>query len=144
MLEWSQSSGYSLCNGLTYPDTSLIMRNAVEARHSRASLPISLIPMSPKTVTLQTEAKTSPRPDSERREQLIDELVRRAARMNVTAPAILFLEMNRPLAFLGAQVLWTAQPFLSLWLDPTGIGDVARLLEDPASVDELIHRLESA
>ncbi|MGE5264601.1 MAG: hypothetical protein ACM3S0_14580 [Acidobacteriota bacterium] len=120
------------------------MRNAVEARHSRANLPIFSIPMSPKTVTLQTEAKTSPRPDAERREQLIDDLVRRAARMNVTAPAILFLEMNRPLAFVGAQVLWTAQPFLSLWLDPTGIGDVARLLEDPASVDELIHRLESA
>ena len=82
--------------------------------------------------------------DPQRREQLIDALARRAARMHLTAPAILFLEMHRPLAFLGAQMLWAGQPFLSVWLNHADIRDVALLLEDPAGVDELIKRLESA
>ncbi len=82
--------------------------------------------------------------DPQRREQLIDRLASRAARMHITAPAILFLEMQRPLAFLGAQMLWVGQPFLSLWLSHADIRDVALLLEDPAGVDRLIERLEQA
>jgi hypothetical protein len=82
--------------------------------------------------------------DEQRREKLIEKLVRRAARMHVTAPAILFLEMYRPLAFIGAQVLWTTQPFLSLWMDHADVRELALLLEDPAGVEELIKHLESA
>ncbi len=79
----------------------------------------------------------------QRREQLIDNLARRAAKLGVTAPAILFLEMHKPLAFLGAQVLWTAQPFLNSWMNPANVRDWALLLEDPVAVDALIARLES-
>lgn len=99
--------------------------------------------MSPKILPKPAWANTSPLPDPQRRDQLIDHLARRAARMHVTAPAILFLEMHKPLAFVGAQMLWAAQPFLSLWLDHAEIGDVARLLEDPENVEKLIERLES-
>lgn len=81
--------------------------------------------------------------DSQRREKLIEDLAHRAARMHVTAPAILFLEMNKPLAYVGAQMLWVAQPFLSLWLDRADVRDVALLFEDAASVQALIQRLES-
>lgn len=120
------------------------MRNVEEAQHSSSELSRStLILMSPTSVANDARAKTSPLPESQRREQLIDDLARRAARMNVTAPAILFLEMHRPLAFVGAQMLWAAQPFLSMWLDHADIGDVARLLEDPSGVDALINRLGS-
>ena len=52
--------------------------------------------------------------DAQRREQLLDDLTRRIEKMGMTAPAILFLETYKPLAFLGAQLLWFAQPFLSL------------------------------
>lgn len=82
--------------------------------------------------------------DQQRREQLIENLARRAARMHVTAPAILFLEMHRPLAFLGAQMLWVGQPFLSLWLERADIRDVALLLEDREGVERLIEHLERA
>ncbi len=88
-------------------------------------------------------ADASPSPDQLRREQFIDDLARRAARAHVTAPAILFLEMHKPLAFLGAQMLWAAQPFLGVWWDPADVHAVARLLEDPESVEALIRRLES-
>ncbi len=81
--------------------------------------------------------------DEQRREQLIEHVVRRAARMHVTAAAILFLEMHRPLAFVGAQFVWAAQPFLNVWLDDGDVRDFARLLEDPAGVQNLIRRLEA-
>ncbi len=89
-------------------------------------------------MSLQTSASLQ---DRRRREQLMDDLARHAARANLTAPAILFLEMHKPLAFLGAQFLWAAQPFLSLWWNGADVRDVATLLEDPASVEALIERL---
>ncbi len=82
--------------------------------------------------------------DKQRREYLIQTLVRRAAENGVTAPAILFLEMHRPLAFLGAQMLWTAEPFLNGWLGPRGVRDLAGLLEDPEALNELMARLEQS
>ncbi len=82
--------------------------------------------------------------DPQRRDQLIGDLARRAAQAHLAAPAILFLEMFKPLAFLGAQVLWATQPFLSLWCDQADVRTLARLFEDPASVDQLIERIEQS
>ena len=82
--------------------------------------------------------------DAQRREQLIDQLAQRATQLGLASPAILFLEMHKPLAFLGAQMLWATQPLLSGWGREADLRDLARLLEDRASVDALIARLESA
>ena len=82
--------------------------------------------------------------DPQRRDQLIDDLARRTAQAHLAAPAILFLEMLKPLAFLGAQVLWVTQPFLGLWWDQGDVRALARLFEDPASVDQLIERIEQS
>ncbi len=98
----------------------------------------------PRTPAIPTCADPSPPHDHQRREQLIDDLARRAARGHVTAPAILFLEMHKPLAFLGAQFLWAAQPFLAVWFSHADVREIARLLEDPASVDQLIERLSES
>ena len=81
--------------------------------------------------------------DALRRQQLIDRFAHRIARLGLTAPAILFLEMHKPLAFLGAQLLWAAQPFLSIGLDDADLRDFAAIIEDRAGVEELIDRLES-
>lgn len=81
--------------------------------------------------------------EPQRRAEFIDHLARRAAQMHLTAPAILFLEMNKPLAYVGAQMLWATQPFLSAWLDRDDIRDFALLLEDPAGVELLIQKLEA-
>ncbi|HEX7593794.1 MAG TPA: hypothetical protein VF429_06450 [Anaerolineae bacterium] len=61
----------------------------------------------------------------------------------MTAPAILFLEMHKPLAFLGAQLLWIAQPFLSIGLNNADLSDLITVIEDRAGVEELIERLEA-
>ncbi len=76
------------------------------------------------------------------RDQLIDDLARRTAQAHLAAPAILFLEMCKPLAFLGAQVLWMTQPFLCLRWKAADVRALACLFEDPANVDQLIERIE--
>ncbi len=82
--------------------------------------------------------------DPQRRDQLIDNLARRAAQAHLAAPAILFLEMCKPLAFLGAQVVWAIQPFAGLGWSEADLRTLAYLLEDPASVDQLIDRIEQS
>ena len=81
--------------------------------------------------------------DVYRRNELIDRLSQRAARLGITSPAILFLEMHKPLAFLGAQLLWATQPLLGGWGRDADVRDIALLLEDRAGVDALIERLAS-
>ncbi len=81
--------------------------------------------------------------DAQRRQQLIDGVASRISALELTAPAILFLEMNKPLAFLGAQFLLVSQPFLNIGLKDGDLRDFACLLEDRRGVDDLIGRLES-
>ena len=57
-------------------------------------------------------------------------------------PALAALEAGRPLALVGAQLLWLAQPALSLIISASTIGQFARLLEEPAALDSLVARLE--
>ncbi len=81
--------------------------------------------------------------DASRRQQLIDRFARRVAGLGLTAPAVLFLEMHKPLAFLGAQMLFAAQPFLSLGFNAADVHDFAAIIEDRTGVEEVIDRLES-
>ena len=81
--------------------------------------------------------------DAQRRQQLMDAFVQQVARLGMTTPAILFLEMHKPVAFLGAQMLWVTQPFLSLGFSNADLHDFALLIEDRGNVEELIDRLEA-
>lgn len=81
--------------------------------------------------------------DAARRQQIVDRAANRIAGLGLTAPAILFLEMNKPLAYLGAQLLFAAQPFLSLAFNQADLRDLAEIIEDPAGVEQLVARLES-
>jgi hypothetical protein len=69
---------------------------------------------------------------------------RRIEQAGMVAPAILFLELYKPLAFLGAQLLWLAQPLLSLGVHPREVNDLARLCEDPQALEALLARLEAS
>jgi hypothetical protein len=81
--------------------------------------------------------------DASRRQQLIDRFARRIAGLGMTAPAVLFLEMHKPLAFMGAQLLFAAQPFLGVAFNETELRDFATIIEDRGGVEEVIDRLES-
>jgi hypothetical protein len=71
--------------------------------------------------------------------QVVDALCRRGLRL----PALIALEAGQPLAFLGGQFLWLAQPLISLFLPTTMVSQAAQLLEEPAAVAALIACLEA-
>lgn len=52
------------------------------------------------------------------------------------------LDVLEPLGPLGAQLLWTAQPALSLFVNRDMIGALAQTLEEPGGVERLRHQLE--
>lgn len=79
-----------------------------------------------------------------RREQVLTTWAYRIEQAGMVAPAILFLETFKPLAFLGAQLLWFAQPFLALGLSETDVRDLAQLIEESEGVEALIARLEAS
>jgi hypothetical protein len=63
-------------------------------------------------------------------------------RHGLRLPALIALQAGQPLAFLGGQLLWIAQPTLSLLFPRPLIAQTAQLLEDPAAVAILLNRLE--
>lgn len=79
-----------------------------------------------------------------RRAELVTTWAQRIEQAGMVAPAILFLETFKPLAFIGAQLLWFAQPFLTLGLKETDVRELADLMEDPQGVEALLARLETA
>lgn len=79
--------------------------------------------------------------DSEYR-SLIDDLAAGLEGRGLVSPAILLLEANRPLAFLGSQLLLLAEPLLGLFGWAGRAQQWSALLQDPSAVDYLLLRLE--
>jgi hypothetical protein len=82
--------------------------------------------------------------DSEhvRNEQLIENLVGQISHWRLTVPAILVLQVTRPLSFIASQGLLLCQPLLSFVYDAPRVADYAELLADRASMERLVMRLE--
>lgn len=74
------------------------------------------------------------------RNALIEQVAQRVEAAGMSAPAIAFLEANRPLAFVSSQMLLVAQPFLAPLL--ASLDGWIDILEDRGSVQRLISRLE--
>ena len=80
--------------------------------------------------------------DQAQSEQLIEHLTEQISRWRLTVPAILFLQVTRPLTFIASQGLLLCQPLLSFVYGAPRIEDYAELLADRASIDQLVSRLE--
>ena len=80
--------------------------------------------------------------DQAQSEQLIEHLTEQISRWRLTVPAILLLQVTRPLTFIASQGLLLCQPLLSFVYDAPRIEDYAELLADRASIDQLVSRLE--
>lgn len=80
----------------------------------------------------------------ERSEQLIEHLAQRLGRWKLTLPAILLLEVMRPLSFLASQGLLVCQPLLGFFYPEPHVAEYAHLMADRANVDRLVARLEQA
>jgi hypothetical protein len=80
------------------------------------------------------------------REVVDQAFIRRVAqllhRKRMGQPARVGLEAGRPLAFIGGQLVWIIQPMLNLIFPAEEVGNLARLLEEPEAVDQLIGLLD--
>ena len=75
--------------------------------------------------------------------RLAERLARQISQRGLQTPALVALEAGRPLAFLAGQLLWVAQPALSLLWSRQEVGRFARLFETSAGWETLIRSLES-
>lgn len=73
----------------------------------------------------------------------IEKVTNKIVELGLTAPAIFLLEANKPLAFIGSQILLVAQPTCNMFLPANLTGRWADLLADPAQLDQLITGLET-
>ena len=73
---------------------------------------------------------------------LVERLARLISRWGLATPAILFLEANKPLSFVGSQALLLLQPMTDLFMARELTADLAALFADRDRLETLISRLE--
>ncbi len=78
------------------------------------------------------------------RDAIIDSLADRIARHQMQVPAILLLDMHRPLAYLAGQSLLLGSGFLAPLFGPKNVQQYARLLQSRENIELLITRIEKS
>lgn len=79
---------------------------------------------------------------AEERERLIDELAQKIVDRHMETPAIMFLEMHKPVTFLASQSMLVASPFLVPLFGAEGVEKYSRLFSSVDNVERLIERIE--
>lgn len=79
--------------------------------------------------------------DDKRRDELLNAMATRIAQFGLAVPAIFFLEMNKPLSYIGGQAMHFFSPIVGV-LFPT-FEDYAYFFDDRKNVELLIQKLES-
>jgi len=77
-----------------------------------------------------------------RQAELVNQIAERIRVWGATGLVSALLDAARPIAFIGGQMLWVAQPALSVFMDGEQVAEYARLLERPEALDLLRTRLE--
>jgi hypothetical protein len=78
----------------------------------------------------------------EQRDALIEHLANRIAGYQLSVPAVFFLEMNKPLAFLAGQSVVLGSGFLAPLFGAQNVQQFSKLLESRENIDLLIRRIE--
>ena len=79
----------------------------------------------------------------EERDSILDRLASALAARRLEVPAILALELHKPLAFLGSQALIVFTPLLAPAIGLERMQKASRLLERPENIERLIVRIEA-
>jgi len=74
--------------------------------------------------------------------KVIDDVATAIVKRRLETPAVLFLEMNKPLSYLAGQGLIVAMPFLAPIVGAERMGRFSRFLQKPENVERLIQRIE--
>ena len=72
----------------------------------------------------------------------IDAVCRQVVKRHLTTPSLLFLEMSRPLNYVGSQAMHFFAPFLSVLTQRQGHRHFAAFLEHRGSIEYLCRRIE--
>ena len=80
--------------------------------------------------------------EAQEREDALETAADMVVRRGLSVPAILALEMHRPLAFVFSQGVIGATPLLGPLLGLQRMKTVSRLLAEPDGVEALIRRIE--
>jgi hypothetical protein len=78
----------------------------------------------------------------EQEEALLEKAAAAVEKRKMVAPAIMVLEMHKPLAFIGASAAVAFAPFIVPFLGYDAVHDYSRLLKKPGNVERLIRKLE--
>jgi len=79
--------------------------------------------------------------DVKRRDEIIEAIAKRIDQFGMLVPAIFFLEMNKPLSYIGGQAMHFFAPIVSVFFNT--FEDYAYFFEDRKNVELLIQKLES-
>ncbi|MCL2548160.1 MAG: hypothetical protein FWE76_03215 [Symbiobacteriaceae bacterium] len=79
----------------------------------------------------------------ERREFLLNYAAEKITKAGMSVPAVMALEMIRPLSFIGSQMVWGAGPLAAVFINDRYISEIALLLEDRSNLEELCIRIEA-
>jgi len=82
-----------------------------------------------------------PLTDTER-DEMIEKIALNIHRRGLETPAILFLEMHKPLSFFASQTLIVTSPLIAPIVGFDRVSSASRLLESRDNVELLIQRLE--
>ena len=77
-------------------------------------------------------------------QQLVEKICAEIVRRRLTTPALMLLEMSRPLNYVSAQFLHFVQPFASAIVDREGYRQLTEFLEHRGSIEYICKRLEAA
>ncbi len=86
--------------------------------------------------------KPGPSSPTDRQVELVDTLCKAVVRRKLVTPAIMTLQMCRPLNFVAAQAMHFFRPIASVVLDGQAIKELTTFLEHRGSVEYLCRRLE--
>lgn len=78
---------------------------------------------------------------SPNRDPFLEQIATTLKQRGLHSAALTLLEVGQPLAFIGSQLLWLAQPALALLWPSVPVRQFARLMENPTSVNDLMDRL---
>ena len=85
-----------------------------------------------------------PAEPNETQRMLVEKLCVEVVRRHLTTPAVLMLEMSRPLNYLSAQLLHFFQPIVTVIADAAGYQQFTLFLEQRGSIEYILGRLEVA
>ena len=73
---------------------------------------------------------------------LIEKVATAVEKRKLTAPAIIALEMHKPLAYIGASAALCGSPFLLPFFGFDAVNDYTRFFQRRQNVERLLQRLE--